>query len=170
MIHKLAISFAAVLFGFMSLGIVVANTNDYTVVPQTEETQATYIDSIQQKDGKTYITADFIEWYEGEEANVVFRERENDPEMTETPSGYYIVNDEMYLETFEIAEDAIILMQIYNRTGDVNEAETVWNEEITLAKFYEQMSDHSEMNLEIFPYHLEIHENKIVKITQQFIP
>jgi hypothetical protein len=170
MTNKLIISFAAVLFGVMSLGYVVANTNDYTVVPQTSETHPAYIDSIQQIDGKTYIHADFIEWYEGEAANVIFREREKDPEMLEAPSGYYIVNDEIDLQTFEVADDALVLMQIYNRTGNVDEADIVWNEEISLAKFVAEMLDTSEMNLEAFPYHLEIHDDRIVKITQQYVP
>lgn len=168
--NKLAISLAAVLFGFMSLGYVEANTNDYTVVPQTSETQAVYIDSINQKNGKTYVTVDFIEWYEGEDANVIFREREGDSEMTETPDGYYVVNDEMELQTFEIAADAQVLMQIYNRTGNIDEADTEWNEVISVDKFFEEMSDTTEMNLEEFPYHLEIHEGIIGKITQQFVP
>jgi hypothetical protein len=168
--NKLAISLAAVLFGFMSFGYVEANTNDYTVVPQTSETQAAYIDTIDQKNGKTYVTVDFIEWYEGEEANVKFREIEKDPEMTETPSGYYVVNERMDLQTFEVDEDAKVLMQIYNRTGNIVEADTLWNEEISVDKFFKEVSDTSEMNLKEFPYHLEIHEGKIVKITQQFVP
>ncbi|WP_373230884.1 hypothetical protein [Cohnella sp.] len=170
MVNKLAISFAAVLLGFMSLGYVEANTNDYTVVPQTSETQTVYMDTIEQKNGKTYITVDFIEWYEGEEANVIFREKENDSEMTETPDGYYVVNEEMDLLTFEVAEDAQVLMQIYNRTGNIDEADTIWNEEISVDKFFAELSDTSEMNLKEFPYHLEIHEGTIVKITQQFVP
>lgn len=168
--NKLMMSFAAVLIGFMSLGYVEANTNDYTVVPQTSETQTVYIDTMEIRNGKTYVTVDFIEWYEGEEANSVFREREMDPEMTEAPSGYYIVNDEMELHTFEIADNAQVLMQLYNRTGNVDEADIKWNEQITVAKFFEEVSDTSEMNLEAFPYHMEIHKDKIVKITQQFVP
>lgn len=168
--NKLAISLAAVLLGFMSLGYVVANTNDYTVVPQTLETHAAYIDTIDQRNGKTYFTVDFIEWYEGEEANVKFREHEKDSEMTETPDGYYVVNDEMDLQTFEVSEDAQVLMQIYNRTGNIEEADTVWNEEISLDKLIEEMSDTSQMNLKEFPYHLVIHDGKIIKITQQFVP
>lgn len=170
MMNKLAISLTAVLLGIMSLGSVGANTNDYTVVPQNTETHAAYIDSINKKNGKTYVTVDFIEWYEGEEANVIFRKLEGDSEMTETPDGYYVVNDDMELQTFEVVDVAQVLMQIYNRTGNIEEATTQWNEEISLAKFFEEMSDTSEMNLEEFPYHLQIHDGKVVKITQQFVP
>ncbi|MCD9025494.1 hypothetical protein [Cohnella silvisoli] len=170
MINKMLISFAAVLLGFMSLGFIHANNNDYMPVPRDSETHASYIDQIYQENGKTYIKADFIQWYEGEEANKVFREREHDPEMTEAPDGYYIVNDDTKLQTFEIAGDAKVYMQIYNRTGNIEEASTKWNEEISVAKFASLFSDESEMNMKDYPYHLTIENGIIVKITQQFIP
>jgi hypothetical protein len=170
MINKLLICFFAVLFGFMSLGFIRANNNDYMPVPRNSETHASYIDQIYQENGKTYIKADFIEWYEGEEANKVFREREKDPEMTEAPDGYYIVNDDKQLQTLQISNDAKVYMQIYDRTGNVNEASTKWNEVISVAKFVSLFSDESRVNLKDFPYHLTIENGKIVKITQQFIP
>jgi hypothetical protein len=170
MINKMLISFAAVLFGFMPLGFISANNNDYMPVPRDSQTHASYIDQIYQSNGQTYVKADFIEWYEGEAANKVFREREKDPEMTEAPDGYYIVNDDTQLQTLPIASDAKIYMQIYNRTGNVNEANTKWNEEISVDKFVSLFSDNSEMNLKDYPYHLTIENGVIVKITQQFIP
>jgi hypothetical protein len=170
MINKMLISFVAVLFGFMSLGFIRANNNDYMPVPRDSETHTSYIDQIYQENGQTYIKADFIEWYEGEEANKIFREREQDPEMTEAPDGYYIVNDDTQLQTLQIASDAKVYMQIYNRTGNVDEASTKWNEEISVAKFVSLLSDESEMSMKGFPYHLTIENGIIVKITQQFIP
>ncbi len=168
--NKLVLSIAAVLFGYMSLGYVEANNNDYTMVPRNPETRVAYIDSIYQQNGKTYVAADFIEWYEGEEANKKFREIEQDPEMTEAPDGYYIVNDETVLQTFEVTPDAKAFMQIYNRTGNIEEADTVWNEEISVDKFVSLFSDDAEMNMKDFPYHLTIENGQIGKITQQFIP
>jgi hypothetical protein len=168
--NKLLLSLTAVLFGFMSLGYVEANNNEYTMVPRNPETHAAYIDAIYQQNGKIYVTADFIDWYEGEEANKIFREIEKDPEMTEAPDGYYIVNDDIQLQTIEVAADAEVLMQIYNRTGNLDEANTNWNEEMTVTKFISLFSDDSEMNLKDFPYHLSIQDGHIVKITQQFIP
>jgi hypothetical protein len=170
MINKMLISFAAVLFGFMSLGFIRANNNDYMPVPRDSQTHASYIDQIYQANGQTYVKADFIEWYEGEEANKVFREREQDPEMTEAPDGYYIVNDDTQLQTLPIASNAKIYMQIFNQTGNVVEANTNWNEEINVAKFVSLLSDNSEMNMKDYPYHLTIENGVIVKITQQFIP
>lgn len=102
MINKTLVSFVAVLFGFMSLGYIKANTNDYMPVPQDSTTKVAYIDRIYQQDGKRYLNADLIEWYEGEEANEKFREREQDAEMTEAPDGYYIVNDDPQVVKLEI--------------------------------------------------------------------
>lgn len=170
MINKMLISFAAVLFGFMSLGFINANNNDYMPVPRDSQTHASFINQIYQANGQTYIKADFIEWYEGEEANKVFRAREHDPEVTEAPDGYYIVNDDKQLQTFPVASDAKIYMQIYNRSGNVDEANTKWNEEINVAQFVSLFKDNSEINLKDYPYHLTIKNGVIVKITQQFIP
>ncbi|RED66201.1 hypothetical protein [Cohnella lupini] len=170
MLNKMLISFAAVLFGFMSLGFIKANTTDYSPVPRDSDTRAAYVDRIYQENGKTYIDADFIDWYEGEEANKVFREREQDPEMTETPDGYYIVNDDTKLTKLEIADDAKVFMQLYNRTGNIEEADIVWNEKITADKFLSLFADDSEMDMKQFPYHLTVENGIIVKITQQYIP
>ncbi|WP_240703155.1 hypothetical protein [Cohnella luojiensis] len=170
MFNKLLISFTAVLFGFMSLGFIKANTTDYVPVPKDSDTRVAYVDRIYQENGKSYMDADFIEWYEGEEANKKFREIEQDPEMTEAPDGYYIVNDDEELKKLEIASDAKVFMQIYDRTGNIEEAGTEWNEEISVEKFISLFSDDSEMNMKDFPYHLTVENDKIVKITQQFIP
>lgn len=170
MINKILVSFVAVLLGFTSFGFIQANTNDYTPVPQDSHTKAAYIDRLYQNDGRTYLDVDFIDWYEGEDANRVFREREQDPEMTEAPDGYYIVNDDTRLQSLEIAADTKVFMQIYNRTGNIEEADTVWNEQISVAKFISLFTEPSGMDMKDFPYHLTIENNRIVKITQQFIP
>lgn len=71
----------------------VASSNNYEPVPKASNQEAAYINGLEIRDGKVYLKVDPIEWYEGEEANQVFREREQDPEMTEALDGYYIVND-----------------------------------------------------------------------------
>jgi hypothetical protein len=168
--NKLILSFTVVLFGIMSLGYVEANNYEYTIVPRNPETRAAYIDTIYQQNGKIYVTADFIDWYEGEEANKIFREREQDSEMTEAPDGYYIVNDDTQLQTIEVEADAEVLMQIYNHSNNADDAKTVWNEEISLDKFIPLLENNSQMNLKSYPYHLTMQSGHIVKITQQFIP
>lgn len=168
--QRVLLSLVVALLSLLPFSLVEANINDYTPVPPSAETHPAYIEKIYTENGKTYITADFIEWYEGEEADRVFRELEQDPEVTEAPDGYYIVNDDIELQTFEVASDAEVLMQIYNRTGNIDEAQTDWNEKINLVKFVSLFGEEEEMNMKDFPYHLMIEGNEIVKITQQFIP
>ncbi|WP_372633559.1 hypothetical protein [Cohnella sp.] len=170
MVNKLLISLVAVLFGFMSFGSIQANTYEYTPVPKDENTRVAYVGAIYQEDGGYYADADFIEWYEGEAANAIFREREADSGMDEAPDGYYIVNDDTTVERLKLAPDAQVFMQIYDRTGDVAEADTVWNEQISLDKFLALLEDDSAMNLRDYPYHLSIVNGVVVKITQQFLP
>lgn len=171
MINKMIASFVAVLFGFMSFGFIQANTHDYTPVPQDSGTLVAYVEQIYQENGRSFLNADFIEWYEGEEANRVFLEREQDSGMTESPTGYYIVNDDPKVQKLEIAADAKVLMQIYNRTGKIEEADIVWNEQISIEKFIALFQEDADLNmLKSFPYHLTIENDTIVQITQQYIP
>ncbi len=170
MVNKVLISLVAVLFGYMSFGSIQANINEYEPVPKNENSRVAYVGSIYQEDGNSYADADFIDWYEGEEANRIFREREADSGMDEAPDGYYIVNDDTTSVKLKLAPDAQVVMQIYDRTGDIAEADTVWNERISLDKFLALLEDDSVMNLRDYPYHLLIENGVIVKITQQFIP
>ena len=170
MVNKMLISIVAVLFGYMSFGSIQANIGEYAPVPSDESTRVAYLGAIYQEDGVYYADADFIEWYEGEAADRIFREREADSGMDEAPDGYYIVNDDTAVEKLKLAPDAQVVMQIYDRTGDIAEADTVWNERISLDKFLSLLQDDSTMNLRDYPYHLLIENGTVVKITQQFIP
>ncbi|WP_027093396.1 hypothetical protein [Cohnella thermotolerans] len=154
----------------LPLQAVRADDNRYEPVALTADTQTVYITGIESRQGRTFITGDTIQWYEGEEANKVFREREQDPEMTEAPDGYYIVNDEVDLHTYELAPDADIQMQYYNRTGNWNDADIRWNEKIDAAKFVSLFTPQDQETMEGFPYHLTIKNGKIVKIVQQYVP
>jgi len=170
MVNKVLISVVAVLFGYMSFNSIQANTNDYTPVPRDENTRVAYLGEIYQEDGLYYAYADFIDWYEGEEADRIFLEREADSGLDGAPDGYYIVNDDTTEEKLKLAPDAQVYMQLYNRTGDAAEADTVWNEQIDLDKFVSLLAEDSEIDLRDFPYHLTVENGVVVKITQQFIP
>jgi hypothetical protein len=152
------------------LSFVSASQKDYSPVVQNTETQTAYINQIVERNGKVTIDADNIQWFEGEQANQKFREIEKDPDMTEAPDGYYIVNDDTTVRTLEVADNATVLMQIYNRTGNIDEADIVWNEQITLGKFVDILKDDSEWDLKDFPYHLIVKNGVVVQIVQQYIP
>lgn len=147
-----------------------ADENRYKPVPKTEGMQTVYIKDLQNRDGHTFITADDIEWYEGAAADEAFREHEQDPDMTGAPDGYYIVNDTVDLHTYELAPDADIRMQYYNRTGDWAEADIHWDEKIGAPKFVSLFTPDDKDIMEGFPYHITVRNGQIVKIVQQYVP
>ncbi|MBB6674740.1 hypothetical protein [Cohnella nanjingensis] len=129
-----------------------------------------YIAKIFTMGGTTYVKLDYIQWYQGSEADRVFREREQDPEMTEAPDGYYIVNDDPTLHTYAVVDDAEVFMQIYNRSGSWDDADIQADERITLRKFRSLFTKDNEEIMSSFPYRVTIANGKVVKIVQQFIP
>jgi hypothetical protein len=150
-------------------GFALADTDaGYTPVPKSKDTHPAYIQEIYTKNDKTYMLVDYINWYEGKDADLEFAKREPEYGQYGAPSGYFIVNDNTKLRTFEISSDSPVLMQIYNRTGKPGEADIVWNELITLSKFKEVLA--KDAILYEYPYHLKIHDGKVVQVIQQFIP
>jgi hypothetical protein len=147
-----------------------ATGSGYKPVNKSKDTHPAYIKNVYKMGGKTYITADYIEWYEGKEADTQFRLREHAEGLNEAPDGYYIINDNKRLRTFEVANDSIVLMQYYNRTAKGTNNDIIWNEKISLPKFFSIINDNSGWGMKDYPYHLTVKNGKIVKIIQQFIP
>ncbi|MDR9856547.1 hypothetical protein RJP21_23370 [Paenibacillus sp. VCA1] len=150
----------------------VGTDKEYTPVPPSEDTVTALISSIKQENGHLVVQADPIEWYEGDAADQKFKERE--PEAAEelggAPDGYYIVNDDQTLETYEIAPDAKVLMQLYDHDGTYEGMEIQWNEPVSLDKYVAIMNNDKLMDMKSFPYHLTIKDGKVVQIVQQYIP
>ncbi|WP_028610804.1 hypothetical protein [Paenibacillus harenae] len=152
-------------FNFAPTGV-----REYVPVTVTPDLQTGYIDHIGKKEQRYVISFDPIHWYEGEQAVQKFAEHEGDAGMDGPPDGYYIINDEEELSELPIAEDAIVLMQIYNRTGNIEEAEIQWDEQITVDKFIELLNIEDDLQLKGFPYHLTVKDGEIVRIVQQYVP
>lgn len=149
-------------------GVTAASAVGYKQIVKKEVTHAAYIETISSNKDSIYVDADYIEWFEGEEADRVFKEREPDAGIDHTPDGYYIINDNDKIRKLKISPEAVVLMQIYNRTGNIMDADIVWNEQITLSKFIDLIN--SDESLKDFPYHLVINDGVVVKIVQQYIP
>jgi hypothetical protein len=139
----------------------------YIPVPKSTNTHPAYITDIYTKKGKTYVTADYIQWFEGKEADRVFLQKEPDSGLDGAPDGYYIVNDNPKLRTFEVKQNAEVLMQIH-RHDDSTEDDINWNEPLTFTQFKSIFSKDS--LLKQYPYHLTLTNGKISKIVQQYIP
>ncbi|OMF38417.1 hypothetical protein BK133_02530 [Paenibacillus sp. FSL H8-0548] len=143
---------------------------DYVPVEQTPEMETGYIDRVQLKNDRYHLSVDQINWYEGSEATEKFLEREGSEELDGPPNDYYIINDDETLHDLVIAEDAEVLMQLYNRTGNVLEADIVWNESITVEKFVELINTEDDLDMKSFPYHLTVKDGEISRIVQQYVP
>lgn len=129
-----------------------------------------YIDHLQQENGKLYLVVDKIGWYQGEEADKVFEQRNPDSGLDGAPDGYYIVNDNEEQEKFEVSADAEVLMQLYDRDGTIQGADIQWNEPIELSTFETLYDKKDILDLAVFPYHITVQDGKVVKIVQQYIP
>ncbi|MFF2908984.1 hypothetical protein [Paenibacillus sp. NPDC057934] len=131
-----------------------------------------YIHSLYSSKGVLSASTDEIEWYQGVEADKIFAQREPEAaaELGGTPDGYYIVNDSQTLTTYKIAPDATVTMQIYDRTGKLEDIDVHWNEKISLEEFTHQFAKNHNLDLSQFPYHLTIKDGVITSIVQQYIP
>jgi len=135
-------------------------------------TKTAYVEGIAERDGHYELTVDYIDWYEGDAATAIFRQREPDPEVTEPPDGYYIVNDDPSLATIELPADVQIRMQIYDRSGEKGGDDIVSDEPITIEQFAELVNsgDESSINVKDFPYHITFTNGQAERIVQQFVP
>lgn len=154
----------------MTVTLALAGGREYTPVKQTPDMKTGFIEQVAAADGGYVLSIDEIDWYEGEAATEKFLERESDSGLDAPPDGYYIVNDDNTRTSLPIADNAEVEMQIYDKTGDVTEADTQWDEPVTVDKFVQLLQSDSGLHLNDFPYHLTVKNGKIVKIVQQFIP
>lgn len=137
-----------------------------------EQYQTVYIQSIQSENGKISIVADEINWYQDEEADRIFTEREPEAaaELGGALDAYYIVNDSDTLTTYPVADNALVTMQIYDHTGNIDDLDINWNEKITLEQFINHYNAADVFDLSQFPYHLTIQDGIITSIVQQYVP
>ncbi|GIP22003.1 hypothetical protein J22TS3_22780 [Paenibacillus sp. J22TS3] len=136
------------------------------------QTRTVYIKQMKTSDGHVRITVDPIGWYVGKEADRKFKEREPEAfkEIGGAPDGYYITNDSKRTASYQVASDAKVMMQIYDRTGKMEDIDLKWNEKVSLNKFKSIYRNTKLMDVREFPYHITIKNGQVVKIVQQFIP
>jgi len=139
------------------------------VLPENSERQMGYVKKVYAKGGANYLDIDYIQWFMGDAAEKAMREDGECPKTGEciVLDDYYIRNVNLLVRTFEITPETKIIMQTYNseNTGIVNN-----NQSITLAQFKNIFSGSSQTHLKDVPYIIEIQNQKIVKITEQYVP
>jgi hypothetical protein len=133
------------------------------------EKQIGYIKNVYAKSGKNYLVIDYVQWLTGDAAEKSMREDGQCPKAGEciVYDDYYIRNQNPLIRTFEIAPDVKIVMQTYDaeKTGIVMN-----NREISSNQFKNIFSSKEWSHLKDVPYIVEISNQQIVKITEQYIP
>ncbi|PLS15711.1 hypothetical protein CVD28_21360 [Bacillus sp. M6-12] len=114
------------------------------------------------------VEADYIEWYFGEQANIE-AEKDNDCLMEDdkciAPDGYYIRDTDSKVRKLPVAKDAKVIMQTYQieKTNEIQ-----WDQEVTLEEFIKEFKKSD--RLQYVPYHIEVKDGTITKITEQYVP
>lgn len=129
-----------------------------------------YIDRLELRPDGGEITVDPIEWYTGKEAEDVFAQLEPDAGIDGPPDGYYIVNEDDQLERYPVAPNAQVLMQIYDHTGNPEDVDISWNEQVSLEKLFSLFQNTGVLDVSGFPYHLTIENGQVTSIVQQYVP
>lgn len=133
------------------------------------EKQIGFVKKVYAKSGKNYLNIDYIQWLTGDAAEKALREDGQCPKTGEciVYDGYYIRNQNPLIRTYELSLDVKIVMQTYSaeQTGIVMN-----NEEITIDQFKNIYTSSSRLGLRNVPYIVEISNQQIVKITEQYIP
>ncbi|QGQ98631.1 hypothetical protein EHS13_28995 [Paenibacillus psychroresistens] len=153
------------------LGLANAKGNVGHKTPTNTTTNSTvFIHNINEANGQLLLTSDEIQWYEDEEANLQFREHEEDANEQEALDGYYIVNDNSELQSLRISPNAEVIMQIYDQPGVTAEPELNPDEAVSLKQFKALFNQMDRLDLRDYPFHLTIKNGEVIKIVQQFIP
>ncbi|USB33019.1 hypothetical protein [Paenibacillus sp. YPG26] len=136
------------------------------------QTRTVYIKQMKSVDGKLRITVDPIGWYMGKDADVKFKEREPEAykEIGGALDGYYITNDSNRTVNYQVAAGAKVMMQIYDRTGKLEDMDIKWNEHVSLKKFQSIFRNTKLLDVQAFPYHITIKNGQVTKIVQQYVP
>jgi len=137
---------------------------------ETVEKQIGYIKNVYEKDGKRYLDIDYVQYLSGEEAIKAMKEdgkcpADIYPDPTQCiPNGYYIRNQNPKIRTFEISKDAEI-----SRTTAF-EYSSSGIKIINYNEFKNLFAARDSYFKSTIPFHIEILNDVVVKITEQFIP
>lgn len=136
--------------------------------PANTERQMGYIKKVYSRGGKNFLDIDYIQWLTGTVAEKAKREDGLCPSKGEciVENDYYIRNQNPLIRTFEISPNVQITMRTYNMemTGQIQA------QKISSAEFSQIFSSSAWSHLKDAPYIVEISNNQIIRITEQYIP
>ena len=137
--------------------------------PAVSEKAIGYLKKVYSKGGKNYINIDYVQWLSGDTAEQAMREDGQCPKKGEciVLNDYYIRNQNPLIRTFEVVPDVEIRAHDFEKdyaSGD-------WTESMTFSKFSQYFNRNANNGYwNSAPFHIEIGNNKVLKITEQYIP
>jgi len=137
--------------------------------PEASEKAIGYLKKIYSKNGKNYFDIDYIQWLTGDVAEKAMREDGECSQKGEciVLNDYYIRNQNPLVRSFEVAPDAEILAHDFSTDYSTGN----WNESWTFSRFSNYFNTNAKNGYwDSVPFHVEIGNNRIIKITEQYIP
>lgn len=137
--------------------------------PAASEKAIGYLKKIYTKSGKNYLNIDYVQWLTGDTAEQAMREDGQCPKKGEciVYNDYYIRNQNPLIRTFEVSPDAEILAHDFSADYSTGN----WNENWTFSRFSQYFNRNANNGYwGSAPFHIEIGNNKVLKITEQYIP
>ncbi len=137
--------------------------------PDEIEKAMGYIKTVYEKDEKRYLDIDYVQWLSGDEAIKAMREDGKCPADIYPdssyciPNGYYVRNQNPKIRTFEISKNAEITRATafdFSPSGK----KVIGYEE------FKQLLTAENSYFGNIPFHIEVINGLIVKITEQYIP
>jgi hypothetical protein len=126
------------------------------------ENSPTYITSLKSVNGQLVGKFDYIQWYFGKAADREFlKDCKCSKDMQHAPDGYWIRNVNPRIRTFAISKYATYVLQ--TRGDDIK-----WNEKVTKAQFLDFLKKRNKDGQ--IPFHIQVKNGVVVKITEQYIP
>lgn len=146
-----------------------------TISPTIENTenQIGYIKSVFTKDGRNYLTIDYVQWLSNSkgECRSSSEKLSNIPECN--PNGYLVVNSNSQIRTFEINKSVVIDFSDFKNTGLAwKNDQPLTSAYLTSEEFQEIFSgnDTSIKWLKDAIYRIELSKNAVIKIRYQYQP
>ncbi|WP_051348541.1 hypothetical protein [Peribacillus kribbensis] len=148
------------------LAVLVLLPAGFTSAATKTEKQTTYINKLFTNSKGTYIKADYIQWFRGEQANKeAYKDKQCywDKGKCYAMDDYYIRNINPKIRTLKIAKNAVVTME----TFQIEKTYDVKTQKVSLATFKQEMQ---KKRYRYIPFHIELKNGVITKITEQYIP
>ena len=136
-------------------------TNKTEVVSVTEK--FCFLRDVQNEESKNYATIDFIDYQKTAELDPTI----SADQKIDLPNGYSYVNKKIESEKFEFADSAKIILQTFSfdKDGNFN-----FNQLVKLTELEDALKNKNKNLFLNSPFKVKIENNKIIALTEIYIP